>query len=164
MRKYWLVLFATLFTNVNVVFSENASTINVSSEAMYYDEKIIPSNIRKECTELGTNLSEFTLSYLEKYGFSASLSPDINKDDSGKNLILQINNVVSGGNAFVGHRKTVSIEAELYEDGELVDSYEATRNSGGGFGAGFKGSCTVLYRCVKTLGNDVAKWIKGRNE
>jgi len=32
----------------------------------------------------------------------------------------------------------------------------------GGFGAGFKGSCSVLNRCTKTLGKDFADWLKGQ--
>ena len=73
-------------------------------------------------------------------------------------MILTLTNATSIGNAFMGHRKSVTIEAILYEDGVEIDHYRGSRDSGGGFGAGFKGSCSVLGRCVKTLGKDVANW------
>jgi hypothetical protein len=30
----------------------------------------------------------------------------------------------------------------------------------GGFGAGFKGSCTVLYRCQHAIAEDILEWLK----
>ncbi|MEM0514100.1 hypothetical protein WCN91_01365 [Pseudoalteromonas sp. YIC-827] len=64
--------------------------------------------------------------------------------------------LVSGGNAFIGHRKSASVSAKLMIDGKVVDSTSKTRNSAGGF----KGSCSVLAHTVNTLGSDIAKWVK----
>ena len=69
---------------------------------------------------------------------------------------------LSGGNAFVGHHKSVSILATLYKDGHAIDSYTTTRSSQGGLLAGFKGSCSVLYRCVDTLGSDISRWVNSK--
>jgi hypothetical protein len=33
----------------------------------------------------------------------------------------------------------------------------------GGIAAGFKGSCAVLERCADTLGEDLARWLKGQS-
>lgn len=41
-----------------------------------------------------------------------------------------------------------------------IDTYAGSRNSSGGIGGGFKGSCAVLERCVNTLGKDVDAWLK----
>lgn len=144
-------------------FSEG-QVINVSSEAKYYDEKVIATNIINECDQLGEKFSSFVSTYVEKKGWDVSLVGDDKVLASERGLKLQITNAHSGGNAFIGHRKSVSIVAELYENGELIDSYNATRQSGGGFGGGFKGSCSVLGRCVKTLGKDVAKWLVTTSE
>jgi hypothetical protein len=134
--------------------------ITVSSAASYYDEKIIPSNIKAECSELGSQFSEATKSNLEAEGWSVSLSNDVGEAAKGTSIKLQITNALSAGNAFMGHKKSVSVVAELYKDGKLVDTYSGTRDSSGGIGAGFKGSCSVLQRCVNTLGSDVTKWLK----
>lgn len=135
-------------------------SITVSTEASYYDEKIIPSNIKSECSGLGSQFSEATKTNLESDGWNVSLGNEVGASATGTTIKLQIANALSAGNAFLGHRKSVSVIAELYKDGKLVDTYSGTRDSGGGFGAGFKGSCAVLQRCVTTLGSDVSKWLK----
>ncbi|XPF93516.1 hypothetical protein ACM9HF_16030 [Colwellia sp. RE-S-Sl-9] len=138
----------------------NDKAINVSEVAQYYDEKVIQSNIINECTQLGAQFSTSTKKYLEKNGWSVKLEPELDESNKEQTLQLEIVNASSSGNAFIGHRKSVSIEAKLYQDGKLVDSYRGMRNSSGGFAGGFKSSCSVLARCVNTLGNDVAKWLK----
>lgn len=141
----------------------NEKTISISSKASYYDEKIIPSNIKSECSELGEQFSEATKKHLEANNWKVTFEEDAGKSSQGTSIKLQITNALSSGNAFVGHRKSVTILAELYKDGQLIDSYTTSRNSSGGFAGGFKGSCSILHRCVNTLGSDVAKWLKKNN-
>lgn len=137
----------------------NENSLEISAVASYYDENLIQDNILSQCNQLGSQFSESTAKNLQIKGFSVSLKNDDEMSESGESLKLKITNAMSSGNAFTGHRKTVTIIAELYKDGELVDKYKHTRNSGGGFLGGFKGSCSVLQRCVNTLGRDVAKWL-----
>lgn len=132
--------------------------VSVNSNVGFHDKAIIAEKIKSECTNLGVNLSKSTKKYLEGLGWEVSLSEDLESVKEGKTIKLEIMNAVSSGNAFTGHHKSVSISATLYNDGKEMDSYSGTRDSGGGFMGGFKGSCAVLYRCVNTLGNDVAKW------
>lgn len=139
--------------------ANTANSLVINDKADYYDTKFVASNIVNECTNLGSNFSSSTRTFLEKQGFSVTTASDLAEQTEGMSLKLTIVNAVSAGNAFMGHRKSVSIEAQLYKDGELLDTFTHTRNSSGGFGGGFKGSCAVLDRCVHTLGNDVAKWM-----
>ncbi|MCU4675940.1 hypothetical protein N7931_09865 [Catenovulum sp. 2E275] len=150
------LILATLFSTV--VLAEEMA-IEVTASAPYYDENIIQANVIAECTELGNQFSESTSKYLKENGFNVELKSADEFANNGESLKLQITNAVSSGNAFIGHRKMVSITAELYQNGQLVDTFKHSRNSGGGFLGGFKGSCSVLHRCVNTLGNDVAKWL-----
>lgn len=133
-------------------------TIVISDVASYYNEMIIAPNIRNQCTNLLGQFSDSTEVYLKKKKWNVERSNNIS--DSGYYLELKVTNAHSSGNAWTGHNKSVSILANLYQDGELLDTYEGVRNSGGGFGAGFKGSCQVLGRCVNTLGKDVSKWLR----
>lgn len=119
----------------------------------------VAANVREECTDLAAKLADFTVSYGAEKGVSVQKAPRVTKDTRGTALVVEFTQVFSAGNAFVGHRKSVSIHADLYSDGVLVDSTDLTRHSGGGFGAGFKGSCAVLGRTVKTLGSDIANWL-----
>ena len=139
-------------------FYASAEKISISDSATYYDKKLIAPNIRKECVDLGKQFSDSTQKQLTKRKWNVTRSDETS--ESGYALELVIVNAVSAGNAFTGHKKSVSIEAKLFKDGELLDTYEGVRDSGGGFGAGFKSSCDVLQRCVNTLGKDVSKWLK----
>ena len=57
----------------------------------------------------------------------------------------------------------MSVKAELFVNGQSKGYVNLTRNSGGGFGGGFKGSCSVLGRCTKALGKDIAKWLRDQD-
>ncbi|WP_323846022.1 hypothetical protein [Microbulbifer magnicolonia] len=144
--------------------AQDNAAITINQKAEYYDTKVIAPNIVRECTNLGYKLSDSTKTFLEKHGFAAALQPELNLQTEGFNLKLSILNASSAGGVWIGHRKSVTIEAELYKDGELIDTFQGARNSGGGFGGNLKGSCQVLERCVHTLGNDVAKWIKRKHQ
>ena len=145
-------------------FAADDATLTINSKAEYLEEKVIAANIVNECTNLGYKFSESTRTFLEKNGFAVETRSDLAEQAEGMSLKLTIVNALSAGNAFMGHKKSVSIQAELFQDGELLDTYENTRNSSGGFGAGFKGSCTVLERCVNTLGKDVARWMQKKHQ
>ena len=119
------------------------------------DEKI-----KTECPDINSKLSDFTKQHGTEVGVEFAQSQKVDKNAKGGVLVMEITNMHSSGNAFIGHNKSTTIKAQLYKDGTLVDTTELTRSSGGGMGAGFKGSCSVLGRTVKTLGEDVAKWAK----
>ena len=82
---------------------------------------------------------------------------------AGKVINISIDNIYSGGNAFLGHRKQATVSAHLTDNGEVIARTNKSRNSGGGFLGGFKGSCSVLNHTVNTLGNDIAKWLKAQS-
>ena len=129
-------------------------------ESPDYRPGSVATNVRAECTDLGTKLTDFAVSYGAEQGVPIQKAARVTKNTRGSALVVEFTQVFSGGNAFIGHRKAVSIHAELYSNGVLVDSRDLTRQSGGGFGAGFKGSCAVLGRTVKALGSDIAAWLQ----
>lgn len=129
--------------------------------APYQDEEGIANKVIEECTELGMQLSESTAKYLGDKGMQAQRQPSVDLKSAKQALNIKITSAFSAGNAFIGHRKSVSIRAELYKDGVLVARTGKTRDSAGGAFGGFKSSCDVLERTVNTLGNDVAKWLAG---
>jgi hypothetical protein len=47
----------------------------------------------------------------------------------------------------------------LTKNGKKLGDFKARRYSGGGMFGGYKGTCAILGRCVRTLGSDVAKWL-----
>ena len=150
-----ICILMSLVTSTDVVAEEKSITIR--DEATYEDERSIPYKIRKECTQLGRQFSDSTERFLSKAGWAVNRSDS--RSGEGLELNLVITNAYSAGNAWIGHRKSVTIEAQLFKNGEMVDHFEAVRDSSGGFAGGFKGSCDVLHRCVNTLGKDVTEWL-----
>jgi hypothetical protein len=157
MKKVGIVSLLALILGLSVI--AYGKDISVNTKADFHDAAVIPGNIKTECTDLGSNFSQSTKKFLEESGWKVALTDSVESRTEGIAVKLEILNAFSSGNAFVGHHKSVTITATLYRDGKVVDTYTATRRSGGGVWAGFKGSCEVLDRCVNTLGNDVAKWV-----
>ncbi|AWF79424.1 hypothetical protein BTJ40_00480 [Microbulbifer sp. A4B17] len=157
MKIKGILLFGTIFSLSLSAYGDGLISINKKAE--YHDEELIASNIVKECNNLGYQFSSSTKKFLGKHGFASSLDPELNIQSDGYSLKLTILNAYSGRYFSGGHQKSVSIGAELYKNGELIDNFKTTRNSNGGLFYKFKSSCSVLERCVNTLGNDVAKWI-----
>ena len=136
--------------------------IQIPSDVPFTSEATVAENIRNECTTLGSRLAKSLEQFAAKYGVPTVVVDESGPTALGRVFHVEITNVFSAGNAFIGHRKSMAARGELFENGISVAKVDFTRDSGGGFGAGFKGSCSVLARCTKTLGNDFAKWLKER--
>lgn len=124
------------------------------------DSECDSNKMRNECTLLGMNFANATKKYADEDRLNVVPVNQFDSQSEGLNLELQIVNAFGAGNAFIGHRKSVSITGRLFKDGGVIEHVDGTGNSGGGFMGGFKGSCAVLEHTVNTLGNDVAKWLK----
>ena len=140
--------------------SAAAGPIEVPSEVPYSTEGVVPGNVVNECTRLGTQISTFIQQFAEKNGTAVTLSSDIDYATAASALRIEIVNVVSGGNAFVGHNKSMSIRVEWLENGNVKAKTTLSRNSMGGAFGGYKGSCAVLGRITKALGKDTAAWLQ----
>ena len=119
----------------------------------------IANNIKNECA-LQTKLSSFIEAYSVGEGIGVIRKGKVTKNTKGKALVVTITDAVSSGNAFIGHRKFASIKGTLYNNGKKQAGFTAARVSGGGAFGGFKGSCDVLGRTVKVLGQDVSSWLQ----
>lgn len=64
-------------------------------------------------------------------------------------------------NAWAGRGgQWVGIKGSLLRKGKKTVSFTASRSSMGGFMGAYKGTCALLGRCTKTLGKDIAGWLK----
>ncbi len=124
----------------------------------FAEKSWIPQNVKSECTEIGNQFSNSIVKYANRNGITIIQQDELLTVE--KNIVvLNIQSVYSAGNAFIGHRKSVTVQAKLLVEGEEIATNSFTRNSSGGFMGGFKGSCSVLAHTVNTLGNDVGKWL-----
>ncbi len=132
-------------------------TVTIGRSIEFAEASGASSNVKAECT-LQTRLPEFIKSYAS--GVKVVLADDIGKSTEGRVLHLEITHVIGhGGGAWSGS-KSVTVEGELTENGEVIGTFTAMRYSSGGAFAGFKGTCSILGRCIKTLGKDIATWLR----
>lgn len=163
-----VILFSACGTNGNVKNDSAASSaagvssvgsVSVMEDIPYKEGSKVALNIRQECV-ITKQLSEYTQSYAKDQGINVIRTSKLNTKDKGKYLQIEITEAVSRGNAFIGHHKYTAVEGTLYDNGKKVSGFTAARMSGGGFFGAYKGSCSVLGRTVKTLGKDIASWLK----
>lgn len=118
---------------------------------------IVPTPVQAEC-QLPEKLASFIESYAPKKGFDAVQISD--QGGSGKVLVVEITDLIgTGGGAWSGS-KAVTISGKLMEGDKTIGSFIGRRTSGGGLYGGFKGTCSILGRCVKALGKDIGVWLK----
>lgn len=133
-------------------------TVYMKKTVDYGEDSYIQSSIRKEC-DIQNQLSSFIKEYSADENVTIILDDNASKSNEYF-LDLKIISAISKGNAFLGHNKSTKVKGILYKKGQNIASFVGFRHSSGGFGAGFKGSCSVLGRTVDALGLDISKWIK----
>lgn len=132
-----------------------AQDLQVRRPVPYAQDNDISDAIKSEC-KIGEVLADAVKQHAPgPVQFSAA-----EPGDRGRVLQLEITDAVSMGNAFIGHQKFTKVKGTLFQDGVKVASFRARRNSMGGAFAGFKGSCTVLDRTVRVIGEDIGTWLK----
>lgn len=138
----------------------SAADVSMARVVPYADEAEISSKVRSECTQLQEQLADYTREFGLEQGVTVQLRDEVSPEAPGRVLQLEIVEAVSMGNAFIGHQKYSRVHGTLFQDGQKLGSFKARRNSMGGAFAGYKGSCSVLGRTMKALGQDIAGWLK----
>ena len=136
----------------------SAGEFKAQASVPYAEDSIIAGKIKSECT-IDAQLPVALKRFAAEGGNQVTLVPSLDTS-SGQVLRMEIINAESAGNAWIGHRKSVTVKGWLYKDGQQSAKFVARRNSSGGMGAGFKGSCDVLERSVNAIGKDVAAWLQ----
>ncbi len=137
------------------IASAEAASVKVASLIPYSEEDTVQGNIKKEC-DIGQSIHD---------GLAAEMPGGIEKVASvnsageGRNLLIEVTDAQSSGNAFIGHRKSVAAKGKLYEGGKLIGSFRVSRVSGGGAFGNYKGSCAVIHGCGRAVGKDIARWL-----
>jgi len=113
--------------------------------------------IKTECNledRLPLSIQEFA----RKNGIEIALVDAL--PSSGRVLEIAISDAIETGNAWTGRQKGLVIQGRLLENGAVVGNFRGRRMTSGGFFGGYKGTCAFFGRCAKTLGHDVADWLK----
>jgi len=135
------------------------TTVAIFRTAEFANPDAVPDNVKIECG-LPQKAGLFLKEYLSADGFDVQVVDTTEIPRSGVFLKLTITTVFSFGHAMTGHAKQITVLATLYVDGVEVAKASKMRDSMGGAFGGYKGSCSVLGRCCKVLGKDVALWAR----
>jgi len=148
---------ATVFIFCIAASPATAETYSISNSLPFADGSGASDEVESEC-KLESKLPNFIKS-AAKRGITVLLTDEPLDDVEGKVLFIEITHILgTGGGAWSGP-KAVSAKGELREAGEVIGSFNATRYSTGGAFGGFKGTCSILGRCVKSMGKDIARWL-----
>jgi hypothetical protein len=113
--------------------------------------------VKQEC-----NLDEKLVQFIEQnaagqYGNIVTDSKTGSADT--QILTIEIGDVQGAAGGAWSGAKSVVLKGSLSQNGKVLGDFKARRYSGGGMFGGYKGTCAILGRCVKTLGKDVAEWL-----
>ncbi len=155
MKRICIVALPLLFVGLSApAMAANTLTITTPTFAK---SAIVPTPVQTEC-QLPEKLASFIENYAPKKGFDAVQISD--RSGSGKVLVVEITDLIgTGGGAWSGS-KAVTISGKLMEGDKTIGSFIGRRTSGGGLYGGFKGTCSILGRCVKALGKDIGTWLE----
>ena len=127
--------------------------IKVAREIPVAESSDVREAVRNEC-KLQTKVTMF----LDKYSEQVELVDD--PSGSGDRLELTITKVNAGGGGAWSGPKSMTVKGQLFQNGKPGPTFTASRYSGGGMFAGYKGTCSIVGRCAKTIGKDISKWLE----
>lgn len=150
----WTVL---LWAMATLGFSQlavaDAGTLYLQKRVPFEKGISVPDAVRAEC-----NLETKIPAYVRE-AVSGQFKIVDAEGGRGKTLTMKITGVLGvGGGAWSGP-KSVTVEGTLKEGGKVVGTFRALRYSGGGAFGAYKGTCSILDRCAKTLAKDIARWL-----
>ncbi len=168
--KIWVLLLTVLVAGCASNAPSNAPEVNKEvsysgtgtlniAPVTFTEGMMVRDAVRNEC-QLLTKLPAFVQSSgHEQY---ATINLQAKKSRTSDYLKIEIIDLPKyKKNAWAGRGgQWVGVKGSLVRKGKKTTSFTATRASMGGFMGGYKGTCSLLGRCAKTLGKDIATWLK----
>ena len=127
-------------------------TIGIAAALPFAEGISVPEAVRNEC-HLGEQVSTFVQQF----------APDVKVSDNpkeGRYLDMSITEVFASGGGGWSGPKWMEVKGTLKDNDKAVASFRAKRFSTGGAFGGFKGTCSIIGRCTKTVAKDIATWLK----
>lgn len=138
--------------------NHSGTGILVIQPVVFGKDAYVSDAVQKEC-ELPGKLTRFVQENASGQ-YATILTEAGNAPADAQVLNIEIVNLIgSGGGAWSGP-KMVEIKGTLSQNGQALGDFRARRTSGGGAFAAYKGTCSILGRCVKALGQDIAEWLQ----
>jgi hypothetical protein len=135
-----------------------ADGVIVQKPVGFNEDADVPKAVLDEC-KLENELPDAVAEKAKEAGVAVTFADKVAGSEPGRTLQMEISDVIADGNAFIGHRKAMSVKGKLYQDGAVVASFKDRRTSMGGAFGGFKGNCAVLVRTARAIGEDIGTWL-----
>jgi len=119
--------------------------------ATYGANSGVTDNVRNECT-LEHKVAEYIVEAAPGASVGAAGTP-------GRVLAVEITTVIGAGGGAWSGAKSLELTGTLTENGAPIGTFRGRRSTSGGAFGGYKGTCTLLHRDAKALGQDIAGWL-----
>lgn len=136
-----------------------AGTLNLQKTAPFDKGLNVPDAVRTGC-QLDSKVIDFIESSASADFDKIALVEEATPMLAGKTLAVTITGLsVEGMGAWTGP-KHLTIAGTLWKDGKVAGTFTAHRVTSGGMWGAYRGTCSLLGRCARALGKDVAAWLK----
>lgn len=158
---------ASVFLSLSLLFlfhplpvMAKGGTLNLSKQARYEKGANVPQAVRDECG-LETKIIRFVEKFAQKKFDNVVLVNNASSGTPGTALNITITDALAPKGGTASGYKSLTIKGTLWQNGKVQGTFTARRvTSGGASFIGYKGTCSMLARCAKALGKDVATWLE----
>ena len=148
------------FVLLPLTVQAKGGTLSLSRLAHYEKGTSVPKAVKDEC-DLEKKIIEAVRKNAEKNFDKIVLVDAPSAGTPGKALSIRITDALAPRGGTASGYKTLTIKGTLWQNGKVAGSFTARRVTSGGVSfIGYKGTCSMLQRCAKTLGKDVATWLE----
>ena len=135
--------------------AQDTAPIQMLDPVPYAAGSDVPARIRNECTDLGHEIA-FMVNGLMR-GKMKLVQGKLPTSSPGAVLQLEIVDVFSDGNAFLGHRQGIKLRGALYRDGSKVAAFTAQRTN---TDDNMLTACANLDVFAPLFARDIRRWLK----
>ena len=133
--------------------------LSLQKTAPFEEGLAVSEAVKKEC-QLETKIIDFAEEFAKGDFDKIDMMDSVSESTPGKAVKIVITDVAGAKGGIYSGPKYVAIKATLWQDGKVAGTLSSRRSTGGGAFGGYKGTCSLLGRCAKALGKDVATWLK----
>jgi len=157
-RRFFVPAALAVFVGLAPIAVPAAGVLNLQKQAPFAKDVAVPEAVKKEC-DLENKIPDYVRVNAEGSFDKVVLIDSASAGTPGQALAIKITGLMGKGGGGWSGPKQVSIEGTLWNNGKVAGTFLATRFSSGGAFGGYKGTCAILNRCAKELGEDVSKWL-----
>jgi hypothetical protein len=148
------ILFAVLVLAMAAV-AQAKDVVTVSQLTPFADDSNATDNVKQEC-KMEERLPKYLKSYAKKHT-DVVFSTEPLEGMEGRVLYMEFTHVFAPGGGGYSGAKSVEVEGELKENGEVIASFTVDRAALFGM---TPGTCAMLKRVTKKIGQDIAGWLE----